>query len=542
MAETHTPPSEQTPLLETATVQEHESSALSVPRGLLIFISMAFLIFIQTSNLSLMTTSQSYISADLDAYTEAIWFTSAHMIAMSSMTPLAGRLSEIFTPRKYVVFTSSVMALGLFITGSAPTLAIFLLGRVVSGCGSGGLMTTAIILALQLSSSKRRGLCIGMISACYTTGLSLGAVLAGLIVPTFGWRLIFWVQAPTALVIGPILFFAIPAPPHDKHPLKKKSLGHSLTRVDYAGALTLIKTLFVVLLLSSFASPTILIWPIPLSFASLGLFILIESRWAREPILPIKVLSTRSVFLTCIAGLGLMMSRWAILFFAPVYALSVRLWSPAMAGLILIPTNLGFGLGGLLVGWIHIRKATSYYVSCLVIYTLFTLSTLSLSVLSTPYSSTFIYVAGLFFNGLFAGSLMNYSLSHILHLTNIHTHFIVTSLVAMSRGFAGSFGSAAGGGFFTRILKSRLESGFAHYGLARPDLVRTLLGSPATVVKLDGLERLVAVESYEHAVRMLFLAGSGIAMLSTIITAGVGWTPEPDTDDKLQEALVEQDE
>lgn len=57
---------------------------------------------------------------------------------MSSVTPLAGRLSEIFTPRVYVIFSSALLALGLFITAAASTLAVFLLGRAVAGCGSGG--------------------------------------------------------------------------------------------------------------------------------------------------------------------------------------------------------------------------------------------------------------------------------------------------------------------------------------------------------------------------------------------------------------------
>lgn len=65
--------------------------------------------------------------------------------------------------------------------------------------------------------------------------------------------------------------------------------------------------------------------------------------------------------MTCLAGLGLMMARWAVLFYTPVYAMAVRGWSPASAGLILVPTNAGFGTGGLLVGWLHIRKSTSYY-------------------------------------------------------------------------------------------------------------------------------------------------------------------------------------
>jgi MFS family permease len=108
-------------------------------------------------------------------------------IAASSVTPLTGRLAEIFTPRLYVIFASAIFSIGLFISAAAPTLTIFLLGRAVAGIGSGGLMSIAIILVVDLASPKRRGLCIGMINAGYTTGLASGAVLAGLMTSSLGW-------------------------------------------------------------------------------------------------------------------------------------------------------------------------------------------------------------------------------------------------------------------------------------------------------------------------------------------------------------------
>lgn len=182
-----------------------------------------------------------------------------------------------------------------------------------------------------------------------------------------------------------------------------------------------------------------------------------------------------------------------------------------------------------------IHRLMGTYRSCLVIFILFAMATSGLSLLSTPGSPTALYVATTFLNGLFAGSLMNYTLSHVLHLTNPHVHYIVSSLIAMSRGFAGSFGSAVGGGFFTRILKTSLEKGFAEHDLpSRPDLIRTLLGSPATVMRLTGMERLVAIQSYEYAIRMLFLGGSLVALTATAFQAATGWTSEVDKKDDPQ--------
>jgi hypothetical protein len=162
--------------------------------------------------------------------------------------------------------------------------------------------------------------------------------------------------------------------------------------------------------------------------------------------------------------------------------------------------------------------------------------------LSTPSSPTVAYVISTFFNGLFIGASMNYALSHMLHLTDPKVHYIVTSLLGMFRGSAGSFGSAIGGGFFQRELKKALEKGFGKYGLfAKDDLIRKLLGSPALVRNLRGVEKEVAIQSYEHAVKVLILGGCVLALVATIIQACTGWTAphevKKDVHDDLEDRL-----
>lgn len=78
-------------------------------------------------------------------------------------------------------------SLGAIVTSQAPSLEIFLLGRVFGGIGAGGILTVSFILVLELSGKKRRGLFIGLVNTAYTLGVAFGAVIAGALLHVTGW-------------------------------------------------------------------------------------------------------------------------------------------------------------------------------------------------------------------------------------------------------------------------------------------------------------------------------------------------------------------
>lgn len=122
------------------------------------------------------------------------------------------------------------------------------------------------------------------------------------------------------------------------------------------------------------------------------------------------------------------------------------------------------------------------------------------------------------------------------------THFVLTSLVATFRGFAGSFGSAIGGGVFARLLADSLARNFAERGIAgKQELVRRLLGSPALVARLSGVEQAVAIKGYEDALRGLFVAAVVLGAVTAVVQAGTGWRGY-DADGEGQEARRHEEE
>lgn len=267
--------------------------------------------------------------------------------------------------------------------------------------------------------------------------------------------------------------------------------------------------------------------PIFAALALLVLFILQELYWTSSPVIPLSVLSSRGVLLSCLTQLFFMTARWSVLFYTPIYTLAVRTWSPSTAGSILIPTNLGFAVGGMAAGALHIRRAGSFYIPTLACQALFPINVLILSHLVTATSSLPLFIAMVFLNGALAGAALNYVLAHLLHISAPETHFVATALVATARGFAGSFGSGIGGGLFTRTLHDRLTWRFASYDRTDEQtlhLITRLLGSPALVGQLSGIEHDVAVAAYSEAIASLFWAAAGLAVVSVALQAGTGWS------------------
>ena len=131
--------------------------------------------------------TQSTIARDLNAYASSMWFTTAYLIAASSLAPVVGRLATIFPPRALVPPSAGLMTLGCILAARSFTFAQFVASRVVMGLGAAGMMNLAVVFVLGLVREKRRGVFIGLINVGITVGVSFGAVVFGAVEPAIGW-------------------------------------------------------------------------------------------------------------------------------------------------------------------------------------------------------------------------------------------------------------------------------------------------------------------------------------------------------------------
>ncbi|KAM3525279.1 hypothetical protein NHJ13051_004064 [Beauveria bassiana] len=509
---------------------------VSVRRGIAIGLGLGILVFLQATNMSGMTMIQGQVAEDIDAHAAASWFTAAYLIPLSSFASLAGRLATVFSPRSLVLPVGALYALGSLVTACATSFAGLVLGRAIAGTGGAGVLGLCVIFVLELTTKRRRGLFIALVNTGFTVGVAFGAVVYGALFPVIGW-------IPVSLIGGIISFISLPSSMQAGggdllH--KPGTTRQKLARIDYLGAFLLCFT--IVVFLYSLAAD---IHPVSLglSLVSLAAFLFVEYRVAADPIIPLPVLSSRGVLFSCLAQLGLMTARWTLLFYTPIYMLAVRGAAPARAGSILIPTNAGFGIGGFVVGALHIRRAGSFWLPTLVVSAVFALSLFLMGLVAAPTAPMPLFVAVVFLNGLATGASLNYNLAHLLHLSHKDTEYVSTSLLGTFRGFGGSFGTAIGGGIFLRTLKQALTVGFAdlegHHGNEslspkHARLVTRLLGAPGLVFsgELNIEEQHIAINGYSGAIRDVWHSAALLSVIFVAVQAAAGWTAPEDRNNK----------
>ncbi|PHH68489.1 hypothetical protein CDD82_528 [Ophiocordyceps australis] len=508
-------------------------SLLTPWRAAAVGVSLWLLIFLEATNMSGMAIIQGPVATALDAPRRARWFTTSYLIATSSLAPLVGRLATIFSPRALAPLVALLFALGSLVASQATTAHVFILGRVLAGAAGGGVLSLSVVFVLALSKPHTRGVCFGLATAGITAGVSFGAVVYGGLLPVIGWRPLFWSQAPISMALGLAIYLTAPlamtAPKSASTPHVSASVLKRLSQIDHVGALLL--TLTIVLFLYGLAGDIQLMY-IAFSLVSGAAFISVEYLVAADPVIPLSVLSSRGVLLTCLGQLGLMSARWSLLFYAPIFMLAVRGAAPAAAGSVLIPTNLGFVVGGVLAGSLHIRRSGSFWLPTLVVFAAAALSYLCLCLVASPSVAISALVAIVFFNGAATGAALNYSLAHLLHLSYPGTHFITSSLHSTFRGLGSSFGTSIGGGIFFRLLRSSLIRGFQildgsqDLSQSRKDLIVRLLAVPDAVhhggLSLD--EQQVAITGYSFAIKGVWKAAGVLVLVMVAVQAATGWT------------------
>ena len=129
-----------------------------------------------------------------------------------AMRPLGalffGALADRYGRKHLLILCVLYFSLLTVLTGLAPNYLFFVICRALYGIGMGGYWGIGASYAMESSPRRFRGILSGMIQSGYPMGYLLASVAMQTVAPIFGWRSVFFVGAPVAVLVVVLTLFA----------------------------------------------------------------------------------------------------------------------------------------------------------------------------------------------------------------------------------------------------------------------------------------------------------------------------------------------
>src|SRR4030043_713874 len=305
-------------------------------RRYLIFVTAALSLLMTSINTTVVAVAFPSFIKDLGTNVIwAGWTISIYLIAVTSVMPLMGKLSDGFGRKKVFLISLFLFTASSFACGLAPNIYSLVAFRFLQGVGGASFLPTAAgIVSDQFPEHRERA--IGLFTSIFPIGGIVGPNLGGWIVSRYSWRYIFYINLPIGM--GLIALIII---------LLKDSKILSRPHIDFVGASFFFGAILFLmfglnLIAENFSILSLLLTIIFLavSFSFLYLFFR-QERKDSNPILDTALLSSKP-FLAAnlynmIVGAGVL----GIFAFIPLYGTSVHKLSTLVSGMILTPRSLG---------------------------------------------------------------------------------------------------------------------------------------------------------------------------------------------------------
>jgi MFS family permease len=301
---------------------------------------------------------QTIVAAALPAIARSVgeverisWVVVAYLVGTTVAAPVHGRLGDAFGRRRMLLVSLALYATGATLCAVAPTLDTLAMARLVQGFGGGGLISLSVALIGEFVPPRERGRFQAWIAAVFAASSAAGPVLGGLLTEWIGWRAVFMIQPPLALLTAWLVVRRLDG----ASPGSAKGFAF-----DWMGLL-----LFVL-----FVAPALLaldqlrrLAPGPLAVAAaLGAFAAValvllwrQERRAPDPLLPLGVLGEPSIWRANLCSALVAGAFVGAIAFLPIYFVAVRGLSPAASGIALLPLAAAAALGAMASGQLLAR-------------------------------------------------------------------------------------------------------------------------------------------------------------------------------------------
>ena len=434
-----------------------------------------------------------------------------YVLVFASLLLTAGSLGDRYGRKRVfqaglVVFTASSALCGL-----APSLPALVAARALQAVGGAALLpSTLAIITTTFPDPRERVQAIGLWSGVSASALAAGPVVGGLLVDSFGWRSVFYVNVPVGVAA---LLVAGRVVAESRNPdARRLDLPGLLLAVAGLGSLTygLIEGNA-----HGWGSPPIVAL-LTVGGVGLAAFLLVEAR-RRHPMLALGFFRDPTFSSANTVALLVGFALLGFVFFNTLYFQVVQGYSPLQAGLRSLPNTLSVVVMAPIAG--RLASRFSYRVPVVAGLLLASAALLLLQRIQpgTPYTS-------LWWNLAMLGAGLGLTISPVTAAAVAAmpgTQAGVASAVTnTSRQVGGALGvavlGAVGAGRFTAALPARLAP------LHLPAPVREQLQAAASKAVGTAPQGTAGAPAVRHAVAAAFVTGIHAAYLVAGLALAAG--------------------
>jgi len=293
--------------------------------------------FIEIMDTSVVNVSLPHLQGSLNAgVDEVTWVLTSYLVSNAIIIPISGWLSSVFGRKRYLIFSIVLFSTSSVLCGSAPTLAILIVARILQGIGGGGLQPISQAILLESFPAREHGMAMAVFGMGIVLAPIAGPVVGGWITDNWTWRWVFYINVPAGILAVMMAMAFIHDPPY----VRKKGI-----RVDYLGLVLLTVGLGCLQMLLDkgeradwFSSDFMLTLGMISAVALTGL-VLVELR-SKDPVINLRVFRDPTFAVGNLIMFAGFLTFFAAIVMLPLYLQKLMGYTAVWAGLVLGPGGL----------------------------------------------------------------------------------------------------------------------------------------------------------------------------------------------------------
>jgi DHA2 family multidrug resistance protein len=196
----------------------------------LIAVVVALAAFMEVLDTSIANVALPHIAGNVGASNdESTWVLTSYLVSNAIVLPISGWFASLLGRKRFFLLCIFLFTLSSLFCGTAPTLGLLILFRVIQGAGGGGLQPMAQAILADVSPPQQRGLFFALYGITAIMAPTIGPTLGGWITDNYTWRWIFFINLPVGLLTMFLVMRLVEDPPYLQ---RAKGAG---IRVDYIG-------------------------------------------------------------------------------------------------------------------------------------------------------------------------------------------------------------------------------------------------------------------------------------------------------------------